>query len=160
MERTTAKRGKKASRRASKKASREAAQRPARRAKSRERRAVTGRAQRPSQRIPQAAARAAPGAALREEAPLTSEDRQVLTVLDDAPVEDYVHFVGRHVELSSENIRKSVEKLKREGLVEVLEDNDILRFFHTKKVTKDMIDEALDHALRYGPKEEKTANHA
>jgi hypothetical protein len=128
MKRTTAKPAKKATRKAGKGTTQKRTKRPVQ-----EQPSIQGRPSR--------------------EAGLTLEERKVLTVLDDTPVTDFVHFVGRYVDLSSEKIRQIATRLEKEGLLEILEDHDILHYFHTKKVTRDMIDHALHELVKYGPKE-------
>jgi hypothetical protein len=83
------------------------------------------------------------------------EDKQVLTLLNEAHVKDFVHYATRYVDLSPDRIRAIVDRFLKEGYVEILEDNDELHYFHTRKVTPDMLDEHLDHTLRFEPKEFK-----
>jgi hypothetical protein len=72
---------------------------------------------------------------------LSLQDRQVLAIIHDAPVKDFIHFSQRYISIPSEDVRKSVDKLKAEGFVEILEvvDNEDLRYFHTKKVSKELL---------------------
>jgi hypothetical protein len=86
---------------------------------------------------------------------LSLTEKQVLTLMDDAHLTDFVHFAGRYVDATPEKIREIIQKLTKDGLVEILEDHDEPHYFHTKKVTRDMIDEIIDHILKFGPKELK-----
>jgi hypothetical protein len=86
---------------------------------------------------------------------LSQTEKQVLTLMDDAHLTDFVHFAGRYIDATPEKIREIVDKLTKDGLVEVLEDHDEPHYFHTKKVTREMLDEAIDHLLKFGPKEIK-----
>lgn len=82
---------------------------------------------------------------------LSVHDKQVLAIVNDAPVKDFFHFAARYMTLSSEEMQKSLEKLKKEGLIEILEvaDSEDLRYFHTKKFSKEIlggIDALVKHA--------------
>ncbi|MFH1916202.1 MAG: helix-turn-helix domain-containing protein [Nanoarchaeota archaeon] len=83
---------------------------------------------------------------------LNVHERQILAIINDASVKDFVHFADRYVHLSAEQVHKILERLQKDGLVEILEvaDHDDQRYFHTKKVTKELLDESIESLVKKG----------
>ncbi|MGV8086744.1 MAG: hypothetical protein ACP5N1_03880 [Candidatus Woesearchaeota archaeon] len=83
---------------------------------------------------------------------LTKEEKQVLTLLDDAKVDDFEKWAQLFIKIPITRIKKAVQKFKKLDLINTmaLRDKNDLWYFHTGKVTEDMIDENTKYKRDYG----------
>lgn len=75
---------------------------------------------------------------------LSKREKEILTLMDDVPADSYVEYVQRFTDYLRVNIVKIVEEFVKEGLLERITipegDDERSWYFHTKKVTRDMLD--------------------
>ncbi|NJL44541.1 MAG: hypothetical protein HC945_04505 [Nitrosarchaeum sp.] len=76
---------------------------------------------------------------------LTQDERDVLTLLNDCCKKTAVHDLQRHIELSAARIHDIIAALEKQRYIEVLElsgkGDDW--YFHTSKVTPDLLNDEL-----------------
>jgi hypothetical protein len=85
---------------------------------------------------------------------LTIDEKRILTLMDDMRVSDFEDIACKRLKLSKEKVSTIVDKLKKARLVEVmaLSDEADLWFFHTAKVTPEMLDKlVLEDIYHEGP---------
>jgi len=84
---------------------------------------------------------------------LTQKEKQVLTLLDDAKVEDFEEWVQKFIDLSKSEIQKIVNKFKDLELIEIISlsnEKDLWYFHDRRKVKPDMLDDDLRYKRDYG----------
>jgi hypothetical protein len=85
---------------------------------------------------------------------MTKEEKQILTLLDDSPVDNYVEFIKRIVDFPESIIKDLAGRFLKEGLIKKIRipqgDEEREWFFFTEKVTKDMIDDDVRYKRDMG----------
>ena len=83
---------------------------------------------------------------------LTKEEKQILTLLNDTPVKDFLDYAQGYINLKRGNIKRIVDKFLNWRFIEILKlkNKNDLWYFHTDKVKEDMIDTSLDYRLKFG----------
>jgi len=82
---------------------------------------------------------------------LTKKEKQILTLIDDSKVYNFIELAQKHVKISKEEIEKIVEKFLKLKLINKVElKKGEFWYFHDKsKVTKDMRDDDLYYKLNF-----------
>ena len=85
---------------------------------------------------------------------MTKEEKQILTLLDDSPVDNYVEFIKRIIDYPESIIKDLAGRFLKEGLIKKIKipqgDEEREWFFFTEKVTKDMIDDDIRYKRDMG----------
>ncbi|MBM3234335.1 hypothetical protein FJZ19_04565 [Candidatus Pacearchaeota archaeon] len=78
---------------------------------------------------------------------LTKKEINVLTLIDDVPVEMAIKAVKKYIDLENEEIEKIIKKLYNLGLIKKIKipcgEQDKEWYFHTRLVNKEMINDDL-----------------
>tara|TARA_Y100000310_G_scaffold239123_1_gene242681 strand:- start:10746 stop:11579 length:834 start_codon:yes stop_codon:yes gene_type:complete len=85
---------------------------------------------------------------------MTKKEKQILTLLDDSRVNNYIEFIKKITDYPEPIIKDLAERFLKEGLIKKIKipngDEEVEWFFFTEKVTEDMIDDDVRYKRDMG----------